>query len=88
MKHYLAIILGALFCLSALPTTAEARHYDQDRYDHDRYERHERSHRDHYSYRSYRRHHRESHRVWRGAHYSRYHGHRVFVPGRFVILFH
>jgi Ni/Co efflux regulator RcnB len=83
MKHYLAILLGAVFCLSGITTTAEAKHYDHwsSSYRHDD-DHHWKKHRKHHHHR------RHPHRVYHRAHYEWYHGHRIWVPGRFVVVFY
>ena len=85
MKSYLALLLGAAICFGAIaPTTAEAR--DHRGRDGDRHERFDRSKKGHGHHRHH--HERRSHRVLRKAHYEYHHGHRVWVPARWVTVYY
>lgn len=84
MKYYLAILFGVIFSLSGLSTTAEAKSHGHSKKEWSSFH-----HDDDRKWKKHRKHHKKhAHRVYRKAHYEWHHGHRVWVPGRYVVIFY
>jgi Ni/Co efflux regulator RcnB len=89
MKNAFIAILSALLVLAFTPTNAEAKDRRHHRHHRDRDDHHDR---DRYSYYHHDRghhygHYRHSRSVYRSGHWAWVNHHRVWIPGRTVVIY-